>query len=94
VSELIRIFDGSQHPEVLSGKKTREQLLEEFLSFFSGVTGIITRQHWQDFYQDLALSVPSDESFVTLVETAWGLSEDEQSASFQDKVKQLISMVR
>lgn len=94
ISELIRVFDGSQHPEVLAGKKTREQLLEEFLSFFNGVTGIITREHWQDFYQDLALSVPSDESFIALVETAWGLSEDEQSASFQDKVKQLIGMVR
>lgn len=46
ISELIRVFDGSQHPEVLAGKKTREQLLEEFLSFFNGVTGIITREHW------------------------------------------------
>lgn len=34
VSELIRHFDCSQHPEVVSGKKNRDQLLEEFLSFF------------------------------------------------------------
>lgn len=94
IADLVRLFDGSHHPEVLSGKKTREQLLEEFLSFFHAVTGNITRQDWQDFYQDLALSVPSDESFVTIVETAWGLSEDELSSSFQDKVKQLIAMVR
>ena len=94
VSDLIRMFDGSENPEVLSGKKNRDQLLEEFLSFFNGVTGVITREYWQDFYQDLATSLPADDTFIRLVETQWGLSEDEQIASFQDKVKQLISMVR
>jgi len=43
VADLIRLFDGSQHPEVLSGKKTRDQLLEDFLSYFHAVTGNITR---------------------------------------------------
>lgn len=31
---------------------------------------------------------------MKLVETTWGLSEDEQSATFQDKVKNLMGMVR
>jgi Ca2+-binding EF-hand superfamily protein len=40
------------------------------------------------------VSVPSEESFIKLVETSWGLSEDEQSVAFVDKVKELMTMMR
>jgi hypothetical protein len=40
------------------------------------------------------MSIPSDETFVKLVESTWQMAEDTQSATFQDKVKQLFGMTR
>ena len=68
-------------------------MLEEFLNFFHGA-GAVTRADWQGFYEDFNVSVPSEESFIKHVETTWGLSEDEQSVAFVDKVKQLMAMMR
>jgi Ca2+-binding EF-hand superfamily protein len=42
---LAQVFDGSSFPEVLNGKKSRDQLVHEFLSQFHG-SGAITRANW------------------------------------------------
>jgi Ca2+-binding EF-hand superfamily protein len=72
--------------------------LNEFLSAFSGVKssteGLITRDEWIGYYTDLAMTIPSDEYFVRMIEHTWGVSEDEQSAIFQDEVRKVISMLR
>ncbi len=40
------------------------------------------------------MTIPSDEYFVRMIEHTWGVSEDEQSAIFQDEVRKVISMLR
>jgi Ca2+-binding EF-hand superfamily protein len=81
-----------------SGKKTREEILQDFLNSFDGLRGnndgVITYQEWVDYYTDLAMSTPSDEYFVVMMEQTWCCGEDEENAIFQDKVKQLIQMMR
>jgi len=61
------------NPEFIEGRKTREQILNEFLNNFEGVKGnsIISKQEFYDYYTDLSMSIPSDEYFVRMMESTW-----------------------
>lgn len=72
---IVGIYDVSMNPDYIEGRKTREQILTEFLSNFEGVRGnrdgIVTRDEFYDYYTDLSMSVPSDEYFVRMMESTW-----------------------
>lgn len=91
--DIVEIMDVSSNAEYVAGKKSREQLISEFLEAFDGQP-VITKLDWDNYYIDVAMSVPSDEYFVKLLESAWKITEDEQSVIFNDKIKTLISMTR
>ena len=75
INDLIAVYDVSMNPEFIEGRKTREQILTDFLNNFEGVRGnrdgIINREEFYDYYTDLSLSVPSDEYFVRMMESTW-----------------------
>jgi len=72
---IVGIYDVSMNPDYIEGRKTREQILTEFLSNFEGVKGnrdgIVTKDEFFDYYTDLSMSVPSDEYFVRMMESTW-----------------------
>lgn len=74
-STIVGIYDVSMNPDYIEGRKTREQILTEFLSNFEGVRGnrdgIVTKAEFYDYYTDLSMSVPSDEYFVRMMESTW-----------------------
>ena len=81
----------------MEGKKTREQLVTEFLTSFDIVNqeaGSISYKEWVDYYTDLAMSIPNDEYFVNILQDAWRVTEDELNNVFVDKVSTLIGMMR
>lgn len=96
--DVIQIYDVSNLKEFKEGKKTKEQLISEFLSSFEGVKGnrdgIISRQEFFDYYTDLAMSTPSDDYFVQMMESVWQTSEDEENAVYKDKIRLLVGMMR
>jgi len=75
VSDIVGVYDVSQSPEFLEGKKTKDELLSEFLNNFDGPRGnndgVVTWEEFQDYYSDLGMSTPSDEYFVKMMETTW-----------------------
>ena len=56
------------HPDFLSRKKTRDEIVREFLNLFDGARGnndgILTWDEFVDYYGDLSMAIPSDEYFV------------------------------
>lgn len=84
--------------EFIEGKKTRDQILKEFLSGFEGARGnkdgVITRDEFFDYYTDLAMSVPSDEYFIRMLESAWQCPEEDADAAGQASIRMLIEEVR
>jgi Ca2+-binding EF-hand superfamily protein len=98
VRDIINVYDVSKDKDFIAGKKSKEQILNEFLNSFDGLKGnndgTITYQEWVDYYTDLAMSTPSDEYFVQMMESVWCTSEDEENGIFKDKVKALVSMMR
>ncbi len=79
IKDLLGVYDVSMNPEFIEGRKSREQILTEFLNNFEGVRGNrdgnITRDEFFDYYTDLSMSIPSDEYFVRMMESTWQCPE-------------------
>ena len=75
ISDIIGVFDVSLNPEFIERRKTREQILSEFLNNFEGARGNkdgkITRDEFFDYYTDISMNLPSDEYFVRMMESTW-----------------------
>ena len=65
-------YDVTQSPEFKDGSKTKEQILEGFLNSFDGLRGNsdgkVCYKEFVDYYSDLAVSTPSDDYFVRMME--------------------------
>ena len=90
IDDIGQIYDVSMNPEFLEGRKTREEILADFLNNFDGARGNndgrVTKQEWDDYYTDLSMSTPSDEYFVRMMESTWQVPEEENSAVTQQTV--------
>ena len=75
ISDIVGIYDVSMNPEFLEGRKTREEILADFLNNFDGAKGNndgkVSMKEWTDYYTDLSMSTPSDEYFVRMMESTW-----------------------
>jgi len=75
IGDIASIYDVSMNPEFLEGRKTRDEILQDFLNNFDGARGnndgVVTKQEWDDYYTDLSMSTPSDEYFVRMMESTW-----------------------
>jgi len=72
--------------------------LKNFLNGFEGAKGnkdgVVKKSEFVDYYTDLAMSTPSDDYFVGVLESTWGISENEEDSVFVDKVRQIIGLMR
>jgi Ca2+-binding EF-hand superfamily protein len=75
VAEIAGIYDVSCNPEFVEGRKSKEQILADFLNQFDGSRGnndgAVTWEEWQEYYAELSMSTPSDEYFVRMMEQTW-----------------------
>ena len=98
ISDIASIYDVSMNPEFLEGRKTRDEILQDFLNNFDGARGnndgVVTRQEWDDYYTDLSMSTPSDEYFVRMMESTWQVPEEENSQVTQQTVSHLLREVK
>ena len=86
------------NPEFLEGKKTKNEILGEFLNNFESVRDnnsvTITWDEFYDYYSDLSMSTPSDEYFVRMMESTWQIVEQEDVDVTRQTVKHLHSEVK
>jgi Ca2+-binding EF-hand superfamily protein len=75
VNDIAGIYDVSMNAEFLEGKKTKDEILMEFLNNFDGSRGNndgkVSWNEWIDYYSDLSMSTPSEEYFVRMMESTW-----------------------
>ena len=86
------------NPEFLEGKKTKDEILAEFLNNFDGARGnndgILTWEEFYDYYSDLSMSTPSDEYFVRMMESSWQVPENDDADVTKATVKHLHTEVK
>ncbi len=69
------MFNGSKHPQVISGEITLDQAFDQFLKNFNDRTGRgkICKLEWDDFYAAVSYSIYNDDHFIYLVKSVWQL---------------------
>ena len=73
--ELEAVFNCPQHPKVVSGELTTNDVFVTFLSCFSDKhgNGRIGHEEWTDSYASVSAQIESDDTFVKLMTTTWRL---------------------
>ncbi|TYZ64383.1 hypothetical protein PybrP1_000417 [[Pythium] brassicae (nom. inval.)] len=78
-SEIVQAYDSTKHPEVISGRKSEEDVFHEFLESFdvesagAGESGKISFPQWEQYYQNVSFFVADDDFFDLMVRNTWQL---------------------
>ena len=75
--DIMSVYDCSRHPDVLAGKRTSAEILQEFLDTFDvgGVQdGKVTRQEFENYYHNISASIDDDDYFELMIRNAWHIS--------------------
>lgn len=64
-SDIADLYSTNWHPDVIAGKRTVDQILEEYLSNFEGTAGNrdgeVTWNEFLGYYEELSMGIPSDD---------------------------------
>jgi Ca2+-binding EF-hand superfamily protein len=72
ISDIRGIYVANKHPDVLSGKKTEDQILQEFLETFEIAHSIrnneapnfvVTKEEFIEYYNNISASIDDDAYF-------------------------------
>lgn len=98
IQDIEGIYDVSKNPEFLEGRKTKDEILNDFLANFEGARGDrdgkITWKEFYDYYSDLSMSLPSEQYFVEMMESTWQIPENENEGETKQVVNHLYTEVR
>ena len=78
--EIVSKYDASKHPDVISGKKSPNEVLREFLETFEvggEKDGKCTRQEFENYYSNISASIDDDDYFELMIRNAWHISGGE-----------------
>ncbi len=75
LDDIEQLYDASQHPDVLDGKKTEQEVILEFVQKWDTQEkdGIITIDEFYDYFSDVSASIDTDEYFEAMMKSAWKL---------------------
>mmetsp|Transcript_129208 Transcript_129208/g.313888 ORF Transcript_129208/g.313888 Transcript_129208/m.313888 type:complete len:431 (+) Transcript_129208:94-1386(+) len=83
IADLQTCYDTSQHPDVISGKSTRDEVLADFLSQWDRTVrdGKVTPDEFAEYYNDISASVFDDDEFELIIRNAWHIAGGEGAAA-------------
>lgn len=93
IDDVRKSYNARQHPDVRAGKKTEEEVLQEFLETFEAHRamnsvadkyskqgdGQITLNEFFDYYSNVSASIDNDEYFQLMITNAWNLNNKQYS---------------
>ena len=80
--EIKSKYNASNHPEVLSGKKTEDEKLKEFMDTFQETynylcgtesDNVITLEEFLEYYENVSMTIDDDDYFELLLNNAWNM---------------------
>lgn len=94
INDIKGVYNASKHPDVISGKKTEDKVLLEFLETFEAhhniqanesADGVVTLDEWVEYYTSISSSIDNDEYFALMMNNAWNLNGDSANYKKFDK---------
>jgi len=90
LKELASKYDTSKHPEVIGGKKSKGEVMKEFMGMWDSETapdGKVTFPEFLDYYRDISASIDSDEYFELMIRNAWHISGGKGAAENTSNIR-------
>jgi len=84
INDVRGVYNAKKHPAVISGKKTEDQILQEFLETFETAHAmrnndapnyVVTKEEFEEYYNNISCSIDDDMYFMTMIDNAWRISE-------------------
>jgi Ca2+-binding EF-hand superfamily protein len=84
INDIKDVYNAKQHPDVIAGKKTENDILGEFLETFESHLCLknkskkdqsITKEEFIEYYNNISSSIDNDEYFELMMNTAWKLKD-------------------
>lgn len=81
-NDIKDVYNAKFHPDVKAGKKTEQQVLQEFLETFetahnlrnnSAPDHVVTKEEWEEYYNNVSASIDRDDYFAAMMNSAWNL---------------------
>jgi len=85
ITDVRGVYNATKHPDVLSGKKTEDQILQEFLETFETAHAmknndapnyVVTKEEFEEYYNNISASIDDDQYFSLMMDNAWKLTEE------------------
>jgi len=85
INDVRGVYKANKHPDVLSGKKTEQQILQEFLQTFEMAHSmrendtpnyVVTKEEFEEYYNNISCSIDDDMYFMLMINNAWKLTEE------------------
>jgi len=82
INDIRGVYKADKHPDVLAGKKTEQQILQEFLETFETAHNmrnsnapdhVVTKDEFVEYYNNVSASIDNDEYFSLMMNNAWNL---------------------
>merc|ERR1712060_190018 len=82
INDLRGVYTADKHPDVIAGKKTEQQILQEFLETFETAHNmrnndapdhVVTKEEFEEYYNNVSASIDTDDYFATMMNSAWNL---------------------
>ena len=83
-SDIKGMYNPSKHPAVMEGRKTEDQVLQEFLETFELHHNLragqekdykVTKEEFHEYYNNISANIDNDEYFEVMMNNAWNLTE-------------------
>lgn len=83
ISDIKGVYNAKFHPDVVSGKKSEDDVLGEFLETFESHHNMgtgknnqsVTVAEFLEYYNNVSASIDNDEYFELMMNNAWKLGE-------------------
>jgi len=75
LEDVSKIYNVQGHPEVVSGRKSQEQVFVEFMSLWDTQKkdAIVTFDEFVEYYSDISAGIDDDAYFTAVLTAAWKL---------------------
>merc|ERR1719460_989310 len=82
INDIRGVYTADKHPDVQAGKKTEQQILQEFLETFETAHNmrnnnapdhVVTKEEFEEYYNNVSASIDRDDYFETMMNSAWNL---------------------
>ncbi len=83
IDEIAQVYDTSKNPDVLSGRKTKEQALMDFIHVWDRTEhdGAVTWDEFEDYYKEISASIDADDYFELMIRNAWHIAGGKGAAA-------------